>query len=106
MQFTIKLKNDRYLDLLLLPSKRILVILSPIPDLTEEQLKDLVATFNYKVALPLTDILLEPYIEDEEVKQRYENSTNNFYDLDTTDALGCILNAANLIISGFEDNEV
>ena len=106
MQFTIKLKNDRYLDLLLLPSKRVLVILSPIPDLTEEQLTDLVAAFGYSVALPLTDTMFEPDLKNEEVKQQYEDSLNNFYDLDTVDALGCILNAANLIISGFEDNEI
>lgn len=106
MQFTIKLKNDRYLDLLLLPSKRLLVILSPIPDLTEEQLTDLVAAFGYSVALPLTDTVFEPDLKNEEVKQQYENILNDCFNLDTVDALGLILNAANLIISGLEDNEV
>ena len=39
-------------------------------------------------------------------QQQYENILKDCFNLDTVDALGCILNAANLIISGFEDNEV
>lgn len=106
MQFTIKLKDDRYLDLLLLPSKRILVIMSPIPNLTETQLTDLVAAFGYTIILPLTSIKYEPDIESNDIKEKYNKSLNEYYNMDTADALSCILNAANLIISGFEDNEI
>lgn len=106
MQFTIKLKDDRYLDLLLIPSKQTLVILSPIPDLTKEQLTDLVVAFGYTIILPLTGVEYEPDLKTPEIKEKYNKTLNEFYTMSTIDALSCVLNAANLIISGFEDNEV
>lgn len=106
MQFTIKLENDRYLDLLLIPSKRILVIMSPIPNLTEDELTELVAAFNYTIILPLTGVEYKPDLKTPDVKETYLKSLNKFYTMNTGDALACVLSAANLMISGFKDNEI
>lgn len=105
MEFTIKLKNDRYLDLVLFPSKHILVINSPIPDLDKSDLEDLVAAFGYKIALPLTGEMYDFKIQ-EDKKVEYYKALNEAYTLNTRDALANILGTANIIITGNEEYEI
>lgn len=105
MEFTIKLKNDRYLDLVLFPSKRILVINSPIPDLDKSDLEDLVAAFGYKIALSLTSEMYSFKIQKDKEVEFYK-TLNEAYTFNTKDALAAILGTANIIIAGSEEYEI
>lgn len=57
---TLKVDDDKYIDLEVDLEKRELIFYSPIPYLTREDLFKIVDTFKFKVVLPITEEIIEP----------------------------------------------
>ena len=60
MILTIRLDNGNYLDLALDVSKRTLTFLSPIPDISREDLMELCDMYHYLLLLPISGEVIEP----------------------------------------------
>lgn len=54
MRLTLRLENDRYLDIILDTRNHEITILSPIPDTDLEALSELVAQYHLAINLPIT----------------------------------------------------
>ena len=92
MKLTIRLKDDRYIDVELNPTSRELTILSPIPDIKKETLYTLSKEFRYTINLPITKLIIIP--KDKTPDYSYEISE----DLDTLNILSLILLFSNYIV--------
>lgn len=57
MRLTLKVTETEYIDFEIDIQNKLVKILSPIPNLTEDDLKDLVALSAYDVFLPITSTL-------------------------------------------------
>lgn len=60
MRLTIKTQQEHYVDILIEPSEKIIYFLSPIPEITEEDLEGLCDSFGYTIRLPITGEQLRP----------------------------------------------
>lgn len=92
MKLTIRLTDDRYIDVELNPATREITILSPIPDIEKETLYTLSEEFRYTINLPITKLIIIP--KDKTPDYSYEISE----DLDTLDILSLILLFSNYIV--------
>ena len=92
MKLTIRLKDERYIDVELDTINRELTILSPIPDIEKETLYTLSKEFRYTINLPITKLIIIP--KDKTPDYEYEISE----DLDTLDILSLILLFSNYIV--------
>lgn len=93
MRLTLRLSNDNYIDVGLDIAKRQLILLSPVPEITESQLLQLSDDYHFEIILPLTGTLIEPdtaNLSEDEIKN---------YTVDTDEALAAVLTFANLLIS-------
>lgn len=61
MRFTIRLKDDDYVDLEFDYRRGELYIHSPLPNLTRKQLTKLATTLGWKIHLKITDEIYLPY---------------------------------------------
>ena len=93
MRLTIRLKNERYLDIDLDISNRVCTILSPIPDIERETLYTLSKEFRYTINLPITQTTIIP--EDKTPDYEYELSE----DLDTLDIISLVFLFSNYIVT-------
>lgn len=57
MRLTLRVENDNYLDVEIIPQKNLIVIHSPIPEIDEETFMDIAKMGNYNIYLPITDTL-------------------------------------------------
>lgn len=71
---TLRLKNDRYIDIELYPQERMLKFISPIPDISEKDLYTLSDKFSYKFLLPITGEAIIP--DNPKVDSHYEFKNN------------------------------
>lgn len=71
---TLRLKNDRYIDIELYPQERMLKFISPIPDISEKDLYTLSDKFSYKFLLPITGEAIIP--DNSKVDSHYKFKDN------------------------------
>lgn len=76
MRFTVRLQDDRYLDMEFSSKKGILYIHSPVPHLTKYQLGELANILGWKIILKMTDEEIVPL----DIKDTLEN-TSDYYRL-------------------------
>lgn len=93
MRFTVRLKNDHYVDMDIDVSNRILTLISPIPNISEEDLLELSDTYHYHIRLPITEEIINP-----DTDQLNEEETKKFTP-NTTSAVAAVLTFANIIIA-------
>lgn len=94
MQLTMRLNNDNYLDFHINFELRELTLLSPIPNITMEELMQVADDMHYKINLLITEEQIIPddlKIPDKEI--------DKYYSYDTKTALSLILGFCNTIIS-------
>lgn len=98
MRFTVRLDNDRYLDLKLDVSNRKLYILSPIPDIDLSTLMKISDDMRYRLILPITGNVIEP-----DKKEFTPEENENSFMLSADSAIMSVLLLANTIITGDMD---
>lgn len=94
MQLTMRLDNDNYLDVHIDFETRELTLLSPIPDITLNELMKIADEMHYKINLLITEEQIQPesiYVPPEEIEK--------YYTYNTKDALALLLGFCNTVIS-------
>lgn len=86
MRLTLKVSHEKYIDVEIDSRKQLITILSPIPDLTEDELKDIVLLGKYSIHLPITEVL-------------YKIENNENIELDTKTALGIVSMLTNFLVT-------
>lgn len=94
MLLTVRLDNGNYLDLAIDVSKRTLTFLSPIPDVSREDLMELCDTYHYLLLLPISGEVIEP-----ESLELTTDEIEKKYTVDTKSILSLLLWIANTIIT-------
>lgn len=94
MQLTIRTKDDFYIDLNIDIANRIIVFMSPIPNISTKQLMKLADDFHWTLILPITGEKIIP-----DFNKPSDKEIDGDYTVTTTDALANILSVCNLIVS-------
>ena len=94
MQLTIRTKDDFYIDLNIDIANRIIVFISPIPNISTKQLMKLADDFHWTLILPITGEQIIP-----EVSKLSDKEIDDCYNITTVDALASLLIVSNLIVS-------
>lgn len=96
MQLTMRLNNDNYLDVQINFETRELTLLSPIPDITLNELMQLADEMHYKINLLITNEQIQPdsmYLPPKDIER--------YYTCDTKEALTLLLGFCNTVISEY-----
>lgn len=62
MLVTLRVSDDRYIDVDIRIQDRIIVLCNPIPDLTRNQAQYLADLFHYAIVLPITEEVINPSV--------------------------------------------
>lgn len=95
MQLTLRLQHDNYLDVMIDVGKRTITFLSPIPDLTQEQIMELCDKFHIKLILPISGEEVVP-----DVLKLSNEDIVRYYTQNTYDILHLLFSLVNCSISG------
>ena len=96
MRLTLRLQDDNYLDVDVNIEKRELTLISPVPNITAEQLCKLADQTHYTINLLITEERIRP----DSNKPDFDE-IDEYYKYDTETALTLLLGFCNCIISEF-----
>ena len=94
MQLTIRTKDGFYIDLNIDIANRIVVFMSPIPNISTKQLMKLADDFHWTLILPITGEKIVP-----DFNKPSDKEVDDYYTITTMDALANLLSVSNLIVS-------
>lgn len=95
MRLTLRTENDNYIDVDIDISERTITFLSPIPNLTEEELFNLADDFHVTVILPISGEQVVP-----ETSSISPEDIENKYTLSTYEVLTLLLSLINCAVTG------
>lgn len=93
MRLNIRLNDDRYLDFTINVADRIIEFISPVPEITKEELQAIADEYSYTLHLSITDETIKP--KDKIPNYEYELLEG----FTTCDKLSVILSIINYVIT-------
>lgn len=94
MRLTVRLQDERYLDMTINTSKRECIFNTPIPEITVDELQQLANKNNYILHLPITDTTIQP-----EDLQQFVPDEELFFGISNIDVVDLILSLCSFIIT-------